>query len=104
MQQRLHRWRLARLHGLRRARVDCEGDESMTREEALDILARAPHNPRPCVIEPAFTQTQAIGIITRAVNEYAPGETLDTIMERRVWQVSRNQRYPIIKPDPEATA
>jgi hypothetical protein len=29
MQRRLHRWRLAGLHGLRRARVDCEGDKVM---------------------------------------------------------------------------
>jgi hypothetical protein len=29
MQRRLHRWRLARLHGLRRARVDSEGEKVM---------------------------------------------------------------------------
>jgi hypothetical protein len=29
MQRRLHRWRLARLHGLRRARVDSKGEKVM---------------------------------------------------------------------------
>jgi hypothetical protein len=45
-----------------------------------------------------------VGKITLAVRSFAPGATLDDFWERRVWQVTRNQRYPIIQPDPEATA
>jgi hypothetical protein len=76
----------------------------MTREDALAILRDAPHTSRPCVIDPTLTQAQAVDTFTRAMHEISPGTALDATTEQRVWQVSRNQRYPIIKPDPEATA
>jgi hypothetical protein len=76
----------------------------MTREQALSILRDARRTDLPCVIQPNLTQDQAMSKITAGVRELAPGTTLDATLERRVYQVSRNQRRPIIKPNPEATA
>jgi hypothetical protein len=76
----------------------------MTREDALSILRDAPHGNKPCVIDPDLTQGQAVGKITLAVRDFAPGATLDDFWERRVWQVTRNQRHPIYRLEPEATA
>jgi hypothetical protein len=76
----------------------------MTPAEALDLLAEAPHGPQPCIIEPTLTQAQAVDTFCRAMHEISPGTDLDATTEQRVYQITRNQRYPIIKPDPEATA
>jgi hypothetical protein len=76
----------------------------MTPEDALELLERAPHGPQPCIIEPTLTQAQAVDTFTQAMHEISPGTALDATTEQRVYQITRNQRYPIIKPDPEATA
>jgi hypothetical protein len=76
----------------------------MTREQALSILRDAPHSGKPCVIDSALTQAQAVDTFTRAMHEISPGTDLDATTEQRVYQITRNQRYPIIKLNPEATA
>jgi hypothetical protein len=75
----------------------------MTREQALSILRDAPHTSRPCVIDTDLTQGEAVGKITLAVRSFSPGATLDAFWEKRVWQVTRNQKYPIYQLEPEAT-
>jgi hypothetical protein len=75
----------------------------MTREDALSILRDAPHSARPCAIDPDISQGEAVGKITLAVRSFAPGANLDAFWERRVWQVTRNQRHPIYQLEPEAT-
>lgn len=66
----------------------------MIREEALMVLEFAPVGAEPCRINPALTQAQAVEIIRKAVESYLPGQKLDEMMIKRVFQVCQNRKRP----------
>ena len=66
----------------------------MNREEALKLLQTAPTSTKPCAINPAFTQAEGVKIVIGAVEDMKPGRKLGRIMEKRVWQMVKQQRRP----------
>ena len=65
----------------------------MTKDEALELLETAPTGNMPSKLNPGMTQAQAVKII-RAGVEDSPEGKLMSLMEKRVWQVVKNQRRP----------
>jgi hypothetical protein len=74
----------------------------MKLKEALLLLADAPRGDTPSRINPYLTQAQAVKIVENAVatlgrpknNPCQPEDDIDPLMEKRVYQVTRNQRRP----------
>ena len=71
----------------------------MTLQEANTLLDTAPVGDKPSRINRCLTQTQAVEIIRKGINSgpRALGDdkiNLDPLMEKRVWQVVRNQVRP----------
>ena len=67
----------------------------MTKNEALELLRAAPISDNPSKVNPSLTQKQGVEIVIGGVN--ASRDPLPTIMEKRVWQVVKNQRRPRYK-------
>lgn len=71
----------------------------MTLQEANALLDAAPVSDKPSRINKGITQAQAVEIVRKGINSgpralAADGINLDPLMEKRVHQVSRNQRRP----------
>ena len=69
----------------------------MTREEAIEMLRKAPKGDKPSRINSVFTQAQAVELVLGWVRGLKEGEVLPEIFEKRVWQVSKNQRRPKVR-------
>ncbi len=65
----------------------------MTKDEALEMLKNAPSGDVLSKINTGLTQRQCLDIVRSAVENYAKIELTD-ILEKRVYQVCRNQRRP----------
>lgn len=74
------------------------GGIAMTVKEARELLKTAPTGEKPARLNPTLTQSQAVGIVQDGVDDIGnrDGEdfVLSDLMEKRVWQVVRNQRRP----------
>jgi hypothetical protein len=74
----------------------------MKLKEALALLADAPRGDTPSRINSCLTQAQAVKIVENALatfrrpkdNPCQPEDDIDPFMEKRVYQVTRNQRRP----------
>ena len=70
----------------------------MTLSEANILLDAANPSSKPSAINPSITQAQAIEIVRKGIQGpralAADGINLDPMMEKRVLQVTRNQRRP----------
>lgn len=70
----------------------------MTLEEANRMLDQAPCGIAPARINPGMTQAQAVDIVRKGINGpralQADGVNLDPMLEKRVWQVFKNQKRP----------
>ncbi len=66
----------------------------MTKEEALELLATAPADDKPSRVNRSLTRAQGVGIVTRAIKSYDNGQEIPSLMEKRVWQVVKNQKRP----------
>jgi len=71
----------------------------MTLAEANELLDNADTSEMPSRVNPALTRGQAVEIIRKGINSgpqvlQADGINLDPLFEKRVLQVSRNQRRP----------
>lgn len=74
----------------------------MKLKEALELLDKSPCGDVPSKLNPCLTQKQAVDIVKKAVATLgrpkdAPcqlDEDVDTLMEKRVWQVYKNQKRP----------
>ena len=66
----------------------------MTKEEALNMLERAPYSTMKSRVNPGLTQQQVVDIVTGAIANMQSGVTLDSLTEKRVWQVCKNQVRP----------
>lgn len=66
----------------------------MKKLEALAMLAKAPVGDSPSRLNPALTKTQAVEIVRAAIAEMPDEEEVRGLMEKRVWQVCKNQRRP----------
>ena len=64
----------------------------MTKEEALELLETAPADSQPSKINPSLTRAQGVDIVRGGVE--ASSDPLPPLMEKRVWQVVKNQRRP----------
>ena len=65
----------------------------MTKTQALELLKTAPRNSTPSRVNPSFTTAQATEIVESAIDDSRDG-TLSKLMEKRVWQVVKNQKRP----------
>jgi hypothetical protein len=71
----------------------------MTLSEANALLDAAVADDKPSRINPALTRAQAVDIVRKGINSRPRaiargGINLDPLMEKRVLQVTRNQRRP----------
>lgn len=74
----------------------------MLLKEALALLDQAPAGEEPAKLNPSITQAQAVQIVRNAVatlgrpkgKPCGPEDKIDTLMEKRVYQVYRNQKRP----------
>lgn len=65
----------------------------MKKNEALSLLAGAPRSHIPSHVNPALTQSQFVSIVETSVSGMSR-ETLDDLIEKRVWQAVKNQKRP----------
>jgi hypothetical protein len=68
--------------------------DKMKKEEALEMLRNAPQGNIPARVNPALTQSQAIGIVMKYVNGMKDGATLNDLAFKRVLQVCQNRKRP----------
>jgi hypothetical protein len=74
----------------------------MKLKEALVLLADAPRSDTPSRINSFLTQAQAVKIVENALATFGrpknkpcqPDDDIDPLMEKRVYQVTRDQRRP----------
>lgn len=74
----------------------------MKLKDALVLLDNAPVGETPSRLNPSLTQTQAVTIVRNAVailgrpkdSPCGPDDDIDPLMEKRVHQVSKNQKRP----------
>ena len=74
----------------------------MKLKEAIELLDKAPNDNKPSRINPSLTQAQAVLIVRNAVatlgrpkdNPCGPDDDIDPLMEKRVYQVTRDQKRP----------
>ncbi len=71
----------------------------MTLQEANELLDAAEVSDQPSRLNAGLTQAQAVEIVRKGINAgpralAADGINLDPMMEKRVHQVTRNQRRP----------
>lgn len=74
----------------------------MTLKQAQTILETAPTGEAPSRLNPSLTQAQAVQIVRNALatmgrpkdNPCGLDDQIDPLMEKRVHQVTRNQRRP----------
>lgn len=65
----------------------------MTAKEARAMLSIAPSTDRPAAINRTLTQAQVVMVVREALPEN-DAEELPDWMEKRVYQVCRNQKRP----------
>jgi len=72
---------------------------SLTLDEAFALIEAAPQGDAPSRLNPSLTLSQGRQIILNALQEQRrQGRmTVDGIMEKRVYQIARNQRRPRYK-------
>ena len=70
----------------------------MTKQEALDILAKTIIQDKPSVVNKVLSHAEMFDIIKRGITSMADGQ-IHEIFEKRVWQVYKNQIRPIQKAD-----
>ena len=63
-------------------------------KEAKELLAQAPRTSTKWKANPVLTCEQAVGIVERGLAEKDDDEILDSLYEKRVHQVVKNQRCP----------
>jgi hypothetical protein len=66
----------------------------MTKGEALLMLKSAPRSGKPSKVNRSLTEQQSVNIVETYVLSLSAGTVLDDITEKRVYQVSKNQRRP----------
>ena len=74
----------------------------MKLKEAIELLDKAPTGNEPSRLNPNLTQSQSVQIVRNAVatlgrpkgSPCGPDDDIDPLMEKRVHQVSRNQKRP----------
>lgn len=66
----------------------------MTKEEALQLLKKAPVDEMPSAINIGLTRRQAVNVVRNYLNTLQDGEELPRLFEKRVWQVVKNQKHP----------
>ena len=71
----------------------------MTLQEANALLDTAPTGDKPSRLNPGLTLTQAVEIVRKGINSgpralASDGINLDPLMEKRVYQVTRNRKRP----------
>jgi len=64
----------------------------MTKDEALKLLETAPRGDRPSRVNPGLSLTQGVEIVIAGVKDSR--DPLIPLMEKRVWQIVKNQRRP----------
>lgn len=62
--------------------------------EALIMLDSAPQGEKPAAINRVMSQKQAVDIVRKGLLSMSPDSRLDSLYEKRVWQVFKNQRRP----------
>ena len=65
----------------------------LTKEKALEMLAKAPLGEAPSAINRSITISQATGIVIRGVKSW-PLKYLNETLEKRVLQVCQNKLNP----------
>ena len=67
----------------------------MTVNEALELLLNAPCSNKPSKVNPALTELQVLEIMTTGLEEsLLPNGHLRPAIEKRIYQVARNQKRP----------
>jgi len=68
-------------------------ENTMTKDEALKLLEIAPRSEKPSRLNPILTQAQAVDIVVNGVKSLK-SDVLDSLFEKRVWQVCENIKRP----------
>lgn len=69
----------------------------MTREDAIKMLDNAPASDKPSRINSGISELQAVQIVRKGLDIdsfYGKDGHLNKLLEKRVYQVCRNQRRP----------
>ena len=68
----------------------------MTKEDAIKLLDEAPQSAEaPSAVNAVFSQQDAVAVVRAWVDELKDGAEIPSRgMQKRVWQVHRNQRRP----------
>lgn len=68
----------------------------MTKAEARTMLDAAPCGDKPSAINPGITQADAVRIVMNAIGleDAITSDPLNALLEKRVWQVFKNQKRP----------
>ena len=66
----------------------------MTAKEAREMLKNTKPSALPFKVNPSLTHAEAIGIVERGISNYKDGDVLSDILEKRIYQVHKNQRRP----------
>ena len=66
----------------------------MTKEEGLELLKSAPTGSELSRINKGISLDQAKGIVYDALVAHKDGEVLQNIIEKRVWQITKNRKRP----------
>lgn len=69
----------------------------MNREEAIELMKHAPSDNRISRVNRGVTRERMTGVINDWLNNIKPGTVLDSLFERRVWQVVNDQKQPQYK-------
>ncbi len=70
----------------------------MTINEALVLLEKAPSDDKKSAVNPSLTRDQVVTIVLRGITDNIEPDNYDSplsdLMEKRVYQVVRDQRRP----------
>ena len=66
----------------------------MKKEEALELLETAPRDDQFSRVNTNLTRKQSTEIVEGAIETYRDGQTLTSLTEKRVWQVTKDRKRP----------
>lgn len=67
----------------------------MLAKEAKELLKNAPQSEtKKSRINPSLTEKQAFDIVNKCIQKMSDDEELDSLIEKRVYQITRNQLRP----------
>ncbi len=68
----------------------------MKKEDALKMLEQAKESNKPSKLNKLLTESSSLEIMKKGIKAMLDGEQLNRILEKRIYQVCKNQKRPKI--------